>query len=270
MKLRIIYGILAMSILIAMPVIGPTAQIVGGGLCIMLCAYELAGALKHHDHSNPPLLFCYLYVAISLASYYYLGFLGIVFTFAVFCMACLSRPIANEKLHQTDVETSIFILVYPCSLGMFFALTGYLPDKMAPLGMLAIGLYASIIDVMAFCVGSFIGKHKLIERISPNKTVEGAVGGFAGGFIAALLLYYGIQPAIGTNISLFDYLILGALCGVAAQLGDLTASFIKRSTEIKDFSNLLPGHGGILDRFDSLIFCSPIVFTYLYLIVKIG
>lgn len=270
MKLRIIYGTFAMSILIAMPVIGSTAQIVGGGLCIMLCAYELVNVVKHHNHTKPSLLICYFYIATSLASYYYIGFLGIFFSFAIFSMLSLVRPIINEKIFQNDVATSLFVLVYPCSLGLFFALTGYLPDKFAPLGMLAIGFYASMVDVMAFCVGSLFGKHKLIERISPNKTVEGAVGGFFGGIIASFILYYWVQPILGTNVALYDYLILGSFCGIFAQLGDLVASFIKRSTEIKDFSNLLPGHGGILDRFDSLLFCAPIVFTYLYFIAKIG
>ena len=270
LRLRIIYGSLAMAILIAMPIIGPIAQVVGGGFCIMLCAYELAGALRLHDHSRPSLILSYLYIILSLTSFYFVGLFGLIFTFAIFCMICLSRPIAIENVQHSDVEASLFLLIYPCSLGLFFAMTGFLPDKLAPLGMLAIGIYASMVDIMAFCVGILFGKHKLIERISPKKTVEGAVGGFFGGLFSGFLFYYVIQPIIGSNVMLSDFIIIGALCGVAAQLGDLTASSIKRSMEIKDFSNLLPGHGGLLDRFDSMLFCAPIIFSYFYLIARIG
>ncbi len=270
MRLRIIYGSLAMAILIAMPIIGPLAQVVGGGFCIMLCAYELATALRQHDHSKPSLILAYLYIVISLASYYFVGLFGIIFTFAIFIMISLCRPIALENIHHSDVEASLFLLIYPCSLGLFFAMTGFLPGALAPLAILAIGIYASMVDILAFTVGMLFGKHKLIERISPKKTVEGAVGGFFGGLITAFLFYYAIQPIIGSNVMLTDFIIIGAMCGVAAQLGDLTASAIKRSMEIKDFSNLLPGHGGLLDRFDSMLFCAPIVFSYFYLIARIG
>ena len=270
MKLRIIYGTLIVSVFVAMPVVGPLAQIIGGGICIMLSVYELASAFKKHEHSKPSLILCYLYIIASLVSYYYVGFFGLFFNIGLFSMALLSRPIIYENINQNDVASSIFLLIYPCTLGLFFPLTGYLPGNYAPIAMLAIGMYASIIDIMAFCVGSLIGKHKLIVRISPNKTVEGAIGGFSGGIIAGLFFFYLIQPSFQINISLMDYIIMGIFCGVFAQLGDLTASALKRFTEIKDFSNLLPGHGGILDRLDSLLFCGPIIFSYIYLIAKLG
>ena len=108
-------------------------------------------------------------------------------------------------------------------------------------------------DTFAFFTGKAIGKHKLCPEISPNKTVEGAVGGVVGDAVCFALYAFVIQKAFNAPAGIWRFALLGALLSVVGQLGDLFASSVKRYYGIKDFGNILPGHGGILDRFDSIL-----------------
>lgn len=113
-------------------------------------------------------------------------------------------------------------------------------------------------DTGAYIAGSLIGKHHLAPRISPGKTWEGS----AGGALAAAIFVY-VNSMILTGLSLADWVALGGLVIVMGTLGDLVKSAMKRSRKVKDTGTILPGHGGILDRFDSLIGSVPFVYTYL-------
>lgn len=117
-------------------------------------------------------------------------------------------------------------------------------------------LWAS--DSCAYFVGKFLGKRKLFERISPKKTWEGLFGGLAGSLLVAYILsnYF-------TQLSLLNWLIISAIIVFVGTLGDLVESMFKRSLEVKDSSTLLPGHGGVLDRFDGLFVSIPFVYLYL-------
>ncbi|MDO4565145.1 MAG: phosphatidate cytidylyltransferase [Clostridia bacterium] len=117
-------------------------------------------------------------------------------------------------------------------------------------------------DVLAYFGGVLFGKHKLCPSISPKKTVEGAVFGVLGGLLMGMILLFA-QQLWGSTIVWHAMLALGLLCGIAGQFGDLFASMIKRWAGIKDFSSVLPGHGGILDRLDSTWICAPIILCYL-------
>lgn len=109
-------------------------------------------------------------------------------------------------------------------------------------------------DTCAYCVGMLIGKHKMAPILSPKKSVEGAVGGVAG---AALL---GFLFQLATDGPSYEYAVICAVGALISMVGDLAASAIKRNMEIKDYGTLIPGHGGILDRFDSVIFTAPIIY----------
>ena len=129
---------------------------------------------------------------------------------------------------------------------------------------------AFISDAFALFAGMAFGKHKLAPELSPKKTVEGAVGGFAGAVVCTMV--YGAVLQFGFQVPV-DYLCLavyGALGSAVSQLGDLSFSYIKREYGIKDFGNILPGHGGILDRFDSVIFCAPLMELLIRFLPAVG
>ena len=121
-------------------------------------------------------------------------------------------------------------------------------------------------DTCAYFVGSKFGKHKFTE-ISPKKTIEGCIGGTLGSVIIALIYTLAINKFAGLDISYIYIALIGFILSILSQIGDLSASSIKRTVGIKDFGNLIPGHGGILDRIDSIIFIAPFAYFLLMLII---
>jgi len=117
-----------------------------------------------------------------------------------------------------------------------------------------------VCDTLAYYTGRLFGKHKLIERVSPKKTVEGAIGGLIGGASGAFVLGTVIYET--SSISPWHFLVMGFVGAMFGQIGDLAASSIKRYAQEKDYPKLIPGHGGILDRFDSILFVSLVVYVY--------
>ncbi|HHT50412.1 MAG TPA: phosphatidate cytidylyltransferase [Eubacteriaceae bacterium] len=118
-------------------------------------------------------------------------------------------------------------------------------------------------DTFAYFIGIKFGKHKLIPAISPKKSIEGSIGGVIGSLLSCTLYGAYLYKFHNIYIPLYNYIILGIVSSILAQFGDLTASFIKRNYNVKDFGNIFPGHGGILDRFDSILFTAPIVYYYI-------
>jgi len=132
-------------------------------------------------------------------------------------------------------------------------------------GLTIIAIFASIwiCDSAAYFAGRAIGRHKLFERVSPKKTWEGAIAGFVG----AVLAFVAAKALVLPYLSFSSAIICGAIIGSFGQLGDLVESLMKRDAGVKDSSALIPGHGGIFDRFDSLLFVSPLLYFYLDFIV---
>jgi phosphatidate cytidylyltransferase len=133
-------------------------------------------------------------------------------------------------------------------------------------GLLIIAIMASIwaCDSAAFFVGSAIGRNKLFPRVSPKKSWEGAVAGF----IFSIIAMVAARSLFLDFLSLKDVIILGLITGIFGQIGDLIESLLKRDADVKDSSNLIPGHGGIFDRFDSLLYTAPLVYLYLHFFVQ--
>lgn len=149
-------------------------------------------------------------------------------------------------------------------IGIPFALVlliGFNNDTFSPNIVFGLLLMTWMNDTGAYLVGSQIGKTKLFPRISPKKTWEGSAGGVVVTFIVAYLLSF-----LFTDLRLQDWLILAAIVSLFGSIGDLVESMLKRSLNIKDSGNLLPGHGGILDRFDAFIFLLPFAAAYLLLL----
>jgi phosphatidate cytidylyltransferase len=125
--------------------------------------------------------------------------------------------------------------------------------------MILVFLAIWVCDTMAYVLGSQLGRHKLFERVSPNKTVEGTILGF----VFAVVTGYICQLTFLNDMRLMDVLAVSVICGSVGQVSDLLESLLKRDAKVKDSSNLIPGHGGILDRFDSEILAAPAVYLYL-------
>lgn len=116
-------------------------------------------------------------------------------------------------------------------------------------------------DTAAYCVGMLLGKHKLAPTLSPKKSIEGAIGGVAGAaLLGGLFAYFVIRPYAGAQNATLPIIIISAIGAVISQIGDLAASGIKRNESIKDYGKLIPGHGGVMDRFDSVIFVAPVIY----------
>ncbi|MBI2430299.1 MAG: phosphatidate cytidylyltransferase [Ignavibacteriales bacterium] len=132
-------------------------------------------------------------------------------------------------------------------------------------GFTVIAIFASIwmCDTAAYFGGLSMGKHKLFPRVSPNKSWEGAVCGFLGA-VATMVLF---QNYLLPYLLLHQAIVIGSIIGIFGQIGDLIESLLKRDANVKDSSGLIPGHGGVLDRFDSLIFVSPILYLYIDFVV---
>lgn len=132
-------------------------------------------------------------------------------------------------------------------------------------GLTILTLFVSIwvCDSLAYFTGSAIGRHKLFPRVSPNKTWEGAVAGYVGAIGIFLLAQAYVLP----YMSVANAVVCGSIVGIFGQIGDLAESLLKRDAGIKDSSALIPGHGGVLDRFDSMTFVSPLIFYYLDFVV---
>lgn len=186
-----------------------------------------------------------------------------IFTFILvsyLALLFICAIIWNQKIKFYDVTSSFFMLIYAvlflCHLMFIRGMEHGLELIFLPF------LGAWMPDTFAYFTGKLFGKHKLIPEISPNKTVEGSLGAVVG--CVLLFLIYGVvvQSVSDVTVHYLPLLILSVLCGIFAQFGDLAASLIKRECHTKDFGNLIPGHGGILDRVDSLIFIAPLVYYF--------
>ena len=246
-------------------------------LCAALCflagvsAYELlgeTGELKGH-----PLL--WVSVAFAAAVPYFTAFapfagsvtmLLFAFGFVAFVMGIFDyQRVTFDKLAMSFMGA--FILPYfLSSLLRIYVGTGELGKYYILLPCIT----AWVSDMLAYCVGRLCGRHKLAPHVSPKKTIEGSVGGLIGGVLGVCVFAYCMQHYFGVHPNWPVLVVFSAVGTVAGQLGDLSMSLIKRNVGIKDFGRLFPGHGGVLDRFDSILFTAPLFELYLIAVHMIG
>lgn len=174
----------------------------------------------------------------------------------------LTKP-DELKNALVSVSATVFGVVYVGLLAGFLIGVRMIPDtghtmKLAPKLLTLFFAMVMLTDTGAYYTGRSIGKHKLAPRISPGKTVEGFIGGLVAAMLAGPLCKYTFFP----ELDLTHSLLLGALIGLIGPVGDLAESMLKRGAEVKDSGTLLPGHGGMLDRVDSILFCAPLLYFY--------
>lgn len=227
-------------------------------LLALLEAYDAFGYLKTRPLSGVSLLVPLFILFGRLAN-------RSRFVFALYAyllLLFLLLIIYQKEIRLKDISLMFTITVVISLFFWHIVLVRQMPDGIYYIWTIFIGAWLT--DTFAYFAGSLLGKHKLAPSLSPKKTVEGAVGGWVGCMLG-MAVFGGIlaQIAPGRTIDWGALLFLGALCGIVSQVGDLAASAMKREYGIKDFGNIMPGHGGVLDRFDSIMFIAPLVYYFL-------
>ena len=263
MKTRVISGIVIALVLVAVLIPGGYVLSCALLLVSLVGFYELTKALGVHEEGKRinileacgyvSILVHYIqmmvvkdyrYYIFSLMFAFFLIMVCYVLTFprfssaqAIFCFFCFI---------YAPVNISFIYLLRIKELGIYFA---WLP------------FIAWVCDTCAYFAGRALGKHKLVPVLSPKKTVEGAIGGIIGAVAVGALFGYALYRNVTGNPAVIIVLMLITFVGsIISQIGDLLASGIKRNHDIKDYGNVIPGHGGIMDRFDSVIFVTPCIY----------
>ncbi|MBQ6496426.1 MAG: phosphatidate cytidylyltransferase [Firmicutes bacterium] len=219
---------------------------IAAGSTILLYVFGLLGNI---DNEDCMVIFSSKYIMLLW-----------VFVTVLACLLYLFK-IEERKLEDAMVTlVGIFYVVFFC---YHLAMLGMLDELSITVWLVVITAFGT--DICAYFAGVTMGKHKLCPVISPKKTWEGAIGGVLGSVILC-----GLFGLFFMKYSIVLCLIVGFLGSIISMFGDLTASIFKRKMGIKDYGNLIPGHGGIMDRFDSILFTAPLVYYAVSLIIVFG
>lgn len=187
----------------------------------------------------------------------------IVATVAAVMLHCVVVVLEHGKTKYTDIFANSMLIIY---IVLTMACVVFCRIEMGIASMMLIFVCSWMTDTGAYFVGSFMGKHKLIPHVSPKKTVEGAIGGLVVCMFSCFVysaIIHSIDGVALINTDSIKYVAIGAAAAIISQMGDLVASSIKRDNNIKDFGKIFPGHGGFMDRFDSVMFVAPVIYGLL-------
>ena len=174
---------------------------------------------------------------------------------------------AFPKFRAEQVMGSFFCFAYAPVMFAFIYQTRELKHGIYLVWMIFISSW--ICDTCAYLTGILIGRHKMTPKLSPKKSIEGAVGGVAGSaLVGGLYGYFLVEKVVPGQEITWIFVLISAAGAMISQVGDLAASAIKRNHEIKDYGHLIPGHGGIMDRFDSVIFTAPMIYARAVLLIR--
>ncbi len=204
-----------------------------------------------------------LYTIVALVHLTYISIFWLTSILPILTIPVITILLSNHKNPIASISKMVFGLIYialPFSLLISFYKFNSVFNEFPEL---IIGFFVILWfnDVFAYIVGSLIGKTKLFKKISPKKTWEGTIGGIVLSILAAYVL-----SLFFSSIDLTDWLVIGFLISIFATLGDLVESMFKRHANLKDSGNIMPGHGGVLDRLDGLLLAAPIVYVYMNLV----
>ena len=255
MKTRIISGLIGLPLLILIVLLGGNVLNLAVLMISLIGVYEFHRAVRNIDGTNPITMLNYIFtVGLFLVSY--TEKISVDLVIFIYIILTLISSVFSKEHSIKDAALSLLGGLYI----PFFFYHMYLLDGSIYIWLVFISAFAT--DTFAYFTGVTIGKHKLYPRISPKKTIEGSLGGILGCLVTVILfsVYFKLDNIVSIAL-------LSIVLSVMSQLGDLTASTIKRTANIKDYGDLIPGHGGILDRFDSILFTTPIVYYYIAYII---
>ncbi|MBR1815780.1 MAG: phosphatidate cytidylyltransferase [Lachnospiraceae bacterium] len=265
-KQRLLSGIVLVVLMVVILYFG--GYVTGAAMLLLSLGgiFELLRIYKLHN----TLLGCAGYVVA--VAYYILLFTNlreyILFMFIIAILVILGIYVfAYPKYTDKDIMAVIFSFFYVAFMLSYV----YEIRTLKHGGILVIMIFICswVNDTLAYCAGVTMGKHKMSPKLSPKKSVEGLIGGLFGAAIVGGVYGYFLDKYVyEINNSILVFAIIGFLGAIVAVIGDLTASAIKRNNDIKDYSKLIPGHGGILDRFDSIIFTAPVIYYLIMLMIK--
>lgn len=255
---RLASGIVLLSVTIGLVVCGGKVLLFALEIISLIGLFELYRTLKLETSG----LACIAYLAaiVYYAFLHSMSFMDLELVFLATMLVLMTwYVIVYPKFRIEQIAVVFFGIVYVAASLSCIYRTRVLLDGAYIVWLIFIGAWGS--DTCAYCVGKLIGKHKLPSKLSPNKSIEGCAGGVVGAALLGLL--YGSIFKQRFSVLVNPPVVLafiGGASSVISQVGDLAASAIKRNYDIKDYGHLIPGHGGIMDRFDSIIFTAPLVY----------
>ena len=264
-KTRLLSGIVLVILVIGVLYLG--GYVTAGAMLLLSLGgvFELLRIYKLHN--TPIGIATYLstiiyYVLLIFDKNQFVMPLIIVFVLFILGIYVTTYPRFTDK----DAMAAVLAFMYVTVMLSYM----YLIRDMSHGGALVVMVFVCswVNDTCAYCVGVTLGKHKMTPKLSPKKSVEGLVGGIVGSAVVGALygMFFNKQVTAIDNAPVI-FAVIGAVGAVVAVIGDLAASAIKRNNEIKDYGKLIPGHGGIMDRFDSIIFTAPIIYYgFMYMI----
>ena len=256
-KTRLISGIVMVIILIATVGYGGNVLF---GLLAVISLIGMSELYKVFEIHNKPLGIAGYIMALAYYALLYMGMaehmtmLFIIFLVLVMVVYVFSFP----KFKAEQVMAGFFGLFYVAVMLSYVYQTRSLAEGGIIVWLIFLSSWGC--DTCAYCVGMLFGKHKMAPKLSPKKSVEGGIGGVVGAALLGVLYALAMNKWGGAAANPVSYAIICGAGGAISQVGDLAASAIKRNHDIKDYGKLIPGHGGILDRFDSVIFTAPIIY----------
>lgn len=268
MKTRIVSGVVAAVLLVALLVLNSFFDIT------VLIVLSLLSAIASYEvlyntgcvRKIAPVIVAMVYSALAQFSFkgmlFDIRLLTLIYVFAIIIFTLLDHENFGER--QITMSLSMPIILSFA----FFSLETLInnEDDCGLFYFILVFNFACITDIFAYFVGSAIGKHKLAPTISPKKTAEGAVGGIVGAIIGTVLICLAYEAIYPIEINMLILLVATPVLSIIGMMGDLFASVIKRNYGIKDYGNLMPGHGGVLDRLDSVLLVAPALWLFISLV----
>ncbi|KRQ86981.1 Phosphatidate cytidylyltransferase [Caloramator mitchellensis] len=261
MDKRVISAIIAIPLLLFFTIKGGIIFKIGVFILSLIGIYEYSNAYKNTNNKVivPILLFGLLLHTVILN----MRNLEVLFPLIILiCVVSMATPIFTKKYNIISSAITVIGFIYIVNFFGFLVLLRTEVQGYKYIWIVFLIAWAS--DTFAYYSGRIFGRHKLCPEVSPKKTVEGAVGGILGSIIGLIIWHFLFKDI---TIPVAHLIALGFFGGIISQIGDLSASLIKRFVNIKDYGNIMPGHGGVLDRFDSILFIAPIVYYYIELFI---